>query len=103
MIPDALKIVRAHFEKEQKHFIISMAPEFPYLRTQGKYVPYITALEQEYDFIAPQLYNQGVTVSVLELNGSLKIMTAKNLNSYMEFQKLSTKEAVGLSKSQRIA
>lgn len=58
VIPDALKIVRAHFEKEQKHFIISMAPEFPYLRTQGKYVPYITALEQEYDFIAPQLYNQ---------------------------------------------
>ncbi|MBO0460290.1 chitinase [Enterococcus sp. DIV1298c] len=58
VIPAALKIVRAHFEKEQKHFIISMAPEFPYLRTQGKYVPYITALEEEYDFIAPQLYNQ---------------------------------------------
>lgn len=35
-----------------------MAPEFPYLRTQGAYVPYINALEEEYDFIAPQLYNQ---------------------------------------------
>ncbi|THE11957.1 chitinase [Enterococcus hirae] len=58
VIPEALKIVRDHYQKEQKHFIISMAPEFPYLRTQGKYVPYITALEEQYDFIAPQLYNQ---------------------------------------------
>ena len=58
VIPAALKIVREHYKKENKHFIISMAPEFPYLRTNGAYVPYITALQNEYDFIAPQLYNQ---------------------------------------------
>lgn len=58
VIPEALKIVRDHYKKQGKHFIISMAPEFPYLRTAGGYVPYITALENEYDFIAPQLYNQ---------------------------------------------
>ncbi|GMC04600.1 chitinase [Enterococcus thailandicus] len=58
VIPAALKIVRNHYEQQNKHFIISMAPEFPYLRTAGKYVPYITALENDYDFIAPQLYNQ---------------------------------------------
>ena len=67
VIPAALKIVREHYKKENKHFIISMAPEFPYLRTQGAYVPYITALQDEYDFIAPQLYNQagdGISVGV---------------------------------------
>ena len=58
VIPEALKIVRDRYKKQGKHFIISMAPEFPYLRTAGGYVPYITALENEYDFIAPQLYNQ---------------------------------------------
>lgn len=58
VIPDALKMVREHFEEEGKHFIISMAPEFPYLRTNGKYVSLIKNLENEYDFIAPQLYNQ---------------------------------------------
>ncbi|MEY8445864.1 glycosyl hydrolase family 18 protein [Enterococcus ratti] len=67
VIPAALKIVREHYKKENKHFIISMAPEFPYLRTQGAYVPYLTALQNEYDFIAPQLYNQagdGISVGV---------------------------------------
>lgn len=58
VIPKALKIVRSHYAKQGKHFIISMAPEFPYLRTGGSYVPYLQALENEYDFIAPQLYNQ---------------------------------------------
>ena len=36
-----------------------MAPEFPYLRTNGTYLDYINALEGYYDFIAPQYYNQG--------------------------------------------
>ncbi|EPI01571.1 putative chitinase C1 [Enterococcus faecalis 13-SD-W-01] len=58
VIPEALKIVREHYQKQGKHFIISMAPEFPYLRENGKYVPYIEGLKEEYDFIAPQLYNQ---------------------------------------------
>lgn len=58
VIPAALKIVRDHYKKENKHFIISMAPEFPYLRNNQAYTPYVRALENEYDFIAPQLYNQ---------------------------------------------
>lgn len=58
VIPAALKIVREHYQKENKHFIISMAPEFPYLRNNQAYTPYVRALENEYDFIAPQLYNQ---------------------------------------------
>lgn len=31
-IPAALKIVRAHYPQHDKHSIISMAPEFPYLQ-----------------------------------------------------------------------
>lgn len=64
VIPAALRMVRQHYANEGKHFIISMAPEFPYLREGGNYVPYLTALEDIYDFIAPQYYNQngdGVT------------------------------------------
>ncbi|ANI30527.1 chitinase [Yersinia entomophaga] len=59
VIPAALKIVRAHYEQQGKHFIISMAPEFPYLTTGRPYTTYINALDGVYDFIAPQLYNQG--------------------------------------------
>lgn len=58
VIPDALKIVKDHYKKEGKNFIITMAPEFPYLRNGGAYESYITQLEDYYDFIAPQLYNQ---------------------------------------------
>ncbi|MDU8500112.1 glycosyl hydrolase family 18 protein [Pseudomonas syringae] len=59
VLPAALRLVRRHYEAEGKHFIISMAPEFPYLRAAGAYLAYITALEDIYDFIAPQYYNQG--------------------------------------------
>jgi chitinase/chitodextrinase len=59
VIPAALRLVKDHYAKERKNFIISMAPEFPYLRQTGKYAPYIKALEGYYDFIAPQYYNQG--------------------------------------------
>ncbi|ARP85096.1 glycosyl hydrolase family 18 protein [Bordetella genomosp. 9] len=59
VIPAALRMVREHYAKEGKHFIISMAPEFPHLRITKDYVPYIKALEDLYDFIAPQYYNQG--------------------------------------------
>lgn len=59
VIPAALRRVREYYKKEGKHFIISMAPEFPYLRTNGIYLDYITALDDIYDFIAPQYYNQG--------------------------------------------
>lgn len=59
VLPAALKKVKAHYAAEGKNFIISMAPEFPYLRINGTYLDYITALEGYYDFIAPQYYNQG--------------------------------------------
>ncbi|AVB16923.1 MULTISPECIES: fibronectin type III domain-containing protein [Pseudomonas syringae group] len=88
VLPAALRMVREYYETEGKHFIISMAPEFPYLRVSkklpllkeittyfpflkdvvtfleslrsgGAYLAYINALEDIYDFIAPQYYNQG--------------------------------------------
>ncbi len=59
VLPAALKLVKDHYAGQGKHFIISMAPEFPYLTTSGKYVGYLQALEGYYDFIAPQFYNQG--------------------------------------------
>ncbi|MEI2830639.1 chitinase [Pseudomonas mosselii] len=59
VLPAALKLVKDHYAAEGKHFIISMAPEFPYLTSAGRYVDYLKALEGYYDFIAPQFYNQG--------------------------------------------
>ncbi|WP_416410268.1 fibronectin type III domain-containing protein [Pantoea sp. App145] len=54
-IPAALKIVKNQYPK----FIISMAPEFPYLARGAAYEPIIKSLEGYYDVIAPQYYNQG--------------------------------------------
>ncbi|MEZ9044620.1 immunoglobulin-like domain-containing protein [Vibrio cyclitrophicus] len=59
VIPDALKLVKDHYRTEDKNFLITMAPEFPYLTSGGKYVPYIDNLEGYYDWINPQFYNQG--------------------------------------------
>nr|WP_241214468.1 immunoglobulin-like domain-containing protein [Vibrio alfacsensis] len=59
VIPAALRIVKDHYQQQGKNFLITMAPEFPYLTEGGKYVPYITALEGYYDWINPQFYNQG--------------------------------------------
>ena len=59
VIPDALKLVKDHYRAEGKNFLITMAPEFPYLTSGGKYVPYIDNLEGYYDWINPQFYNQG--------------------------------------------
>lgn len=59
VIPQALIDVKQHYRQQGKNFIISMAPEFPYLRTGKNYEPYIQRLEGNYDFIAPQYYNQG--------------------------------------------
>ncbi|MGL4929615.1 MAG: glycosyl hydrolase family 18 protein [Plesiomonas sp.] len=60
VIPAALRIVKDHYRTQGKNFLITMAPEFPYLTiSNGKYIPYITALEGYYDWINPQFYNQG--------------------------------------------
>ncbi|MBC1418797.1 chitinase [Listeria fleischmannii] len=59
VIPAALKIVKDHYATQGKNFLITMAPEFPYLKPGGAYETYITSLNGYYDYIAPQLYNQG--------------------------------------------
>lgn len=59
VIPAALRRVKDYYRQQGKNFIISMAPEFPYLRTGQSYSPYINGLEGYYDFVAPQYYNQG--------------------------------------------
>lgn len=71
VIPAALKMVRAHYQQQGKHFIISMAPEFPYLQADRgvNYKAYLNNLAGAYDFIAPQYYNQagdGVNISAPE-------------------------------------
>ncbi|MDE8674602.1 glycosyl hydrolase family 18 protein [Priestia aryabhattai] len=60
VIPAALKVVKDYYKNEGKHFLIALAPEFPYLSTlSGKYFPYLISLEGYYDLVCPQLYNQG--------------------------------------------
>ncbi|MGL5757255.1 immunoglobulin-like domain-containing protein [Plesiomonas sp.] len=59
VIPAALRMVKDHYRAQGKNFLITMAPEFPYLTAGGAYIPYITALEGYYDWINPQFYNQG--------------------------------------------
>ncbi|XVJ46254.1 carbohydrate-binding protein [Pseudomonas sp. UBT] len=85
VLPTALKLVKDHYKGEGKHFIISMAPEFPYLRAGGKYVDYIQALEGYYDFIAPQYYNQGGDgIWVQEFNNSQGVWIAQNNDAMKE-------------------
>lgn len=59
VIPDALKLVKDYYRTLGINFIISMAPQFPYLRPNDPYSSYIRQLRDYYDFIAPQYYNQG--------------------------------------------
>ncbi|GAL14541.1 chitinase [Vibrio astriarenae] len=59
VIPAALRIVKDHYREQGKNFLITMAPEFPYLTTNGHYRPYIDSLDGYYDWINPQFYNQG--------------------------------------------
>lgn len=85
VLPAALKLVKDHYKGEGKHFIISMAPEFPYLRVGGKYAGYIQALEGYYDFIAPQYYNQGGDgIWVQEANGGQGAWIAQNNDEMKE-------------------
>ncbi|WP_299004168.1 immunoglobulin-like domain-containing protein [uncultured Shewanella sp.] len=59
VIPQALIQVKEHYQEQGLNFMITMAPEYPYLRDGGAYVTYIEQLEGYYDFINPQFYNQG--------------------------------------------
>ncbi|PKH26046.1 chitinase [Pseudomonas sp. 43NM1] len=85
VLPAALKRVKDHYAGEGKHFIISMAPEFPYLTTSGKYVGYLQALEGYYDFVAPQYYNQGGDgIWVQEANNGNGAWIAQNNDAMKE-------------------
>lgn len=85
VLPAALKLVKDHYAGEGKHFIISMAPEFPYLTTSGKYVGYLKALEGYYDFVAPQYYNQGGDgIWVQEANNGNGAWIAQNNDAMKE-------------------
>jgi len=85
VLPASLKLVKDHYAGQGKHFIISMAPEFPYLTTNGKYVGYLQALEGYYDFIAPQFYNQGGDgVWVPEANNGNGAWIAQNNDALKE-------------------
>ncbi|QIH09206.1 MULTISPECIES: glycosyl hydrolase family 18 protein [unclassified Pseudomonas] len=85
VLPAALKLVKDHYAGQGKHFIISMAPEFPYLTSNGKYVAYLQALEGYYDFVAPQYYNQGGDgLWVSEANGGQGAWIAQNNDAMKE-------------------
>ncbi|ATZ19466.1 chitinase [Mesoplasma entomophilum] len=56
----ALKELKDEYKSEGKDFIITMAPEFPYLRknTEGRnYKEFLDGLDGYYDWINPQFYN----------------------------------------------
>ncbi|MGC2938755.1 chitinase, partial [Enterococcus faecalis] len=50
VIPAALKIVTDHYRAQGKNFIITMAPESPYLKPGAAYETYITSLNGYYDY-----------------------------------------------------
>ncbi|CAM3914356.1 immunoglobulin-like domain-containing protein [Vibrio aquimaris] len=59
VIPAALRQVKDHYRDQGHNFMITMAPEFPYLQlARGDYIPYLNGLDGYYDFINPQFYNQ---------------------------------------------
>ncbi|MDR1065938.1 MAG: hypothetical protein LBL35_00675 [Clostridiales bacterium] len=60
VIPEALRELKTYFNDKNREFIITMAPEFIFLRGEdAAYKPYVTGLEGFYDLIFPQYYNQG--------------------------------------------
>lgn len=87
VIPAALKMVREHYNQQGKHFIISMAPEFPNLqRSTPNYAPYLERLEGVYDFIAPQLYNQnGAGIGFMDEEGKWVNYTQNDDSKKFEF------------------
>ncbi len=59
----ALKEAKKIQNSKGKEFMITMAPELPYLKyntehgSQGSYIPFLKGLDGIYDFINPQYYN----------------------------------------------
>ncbi|AGM25054.1 glycosyl hydrolase family 18 protein [Spiroplasma chrysopicola] len=103
VIPNALKYVKNYYQAQGKHFYITMAPEFPYLKTNaafGDYIKYLESLEGYYDWINPQFYNQagdGVNVQDedrAELNLNLYWLAQNNVEYKAEFLYLISKYIV---------
>ncbi|EMF8144568.1 carbohydrate-binding protein [Serratia marcescens] len=85
VLPAALKKVKDYYVAQGKNFIISMAPEFPYLQANSSYGDYINALDGYYDFIAPQYYNQGGDgIWVPEANNGAGAWIAQNNDAMKE-------------------
>jgi len=62
VVPHALRMVKDHYRAQGQNFLVTMAAEFPYLKTNrpdGGYMNYLETLEGYYDWINPQFYNQG--------------------------------------------
>ncbi len=60
VIPEALRELKEYYRLNGKDFIITLSPEFPALRgPNALYAPYIEGLDESYDFVFPQYYNQG--------------------------------------------
>lgn len=57
---DVISTSLKNIKDENKDFYITMAPEFPNLKSRayGSFVPYLRSLKDYYNFINPQLYNQ---------------------------------------------
>ncbi len=102
VIPAALKIVREHYQKENKHFIISMAPEFPYLRNNQRIRHMFVRWKMNMILSLRNYIIRQVTELVLAQNGSRKTMIVASTTFYMVFQNHSMKEAVVSSRSQQI-
>ncbi len=64
---DATKTIINHFKTKGKDFWLTAAPETYYLQTgisayggtAGSYIPFLYALKDDLNFVAPQLYNSG--------------------------------------------
>ncbi len=60
VIPVILRELKDYYRSRGSNFLVTMAPEFRYLRGHdASYLPYIQDLEGYYDIIWPQYYNQG--------------------------------------------
>lgn len=59
VIPTKLKRKKNYFPSQSTNFIYIIAPESPYFIPGRKYSTYISILDDNYDYLAPQFYNQG--------------------------------------------
>ncbi|AHI54272.1 chitinase [Spiroplasma sabaudiense Ar-1343] len=101
---DVLKEIKNERSAQGKEFLITMAPEFPYLRMNSNsigsksYIPFLIGLHDYYDWINPQFYNGWADGVVPEAAEALKLnipagqyVTNDNEPQRAEFYYLMTK------------